>query len=364
MISSILQEDLDYTYHCLSAEERAKLRGSTVLLTGIGGFIGCYLSHFFQRHAEALAVKKVIGLDNFLLGRPRWLDALETDPRFCLLSFDVGRDDIAAVPDAAEADFVVHMASIASPVFYRRYPLETVDANVWGLRRLLDFYARRSLKGFLFFSTSEIYGDPTEDAVPTDEEYRGFVSATGPRACYDEAKRFGETLCLLYAQKYGLPIGVVRPFNNYGPGMKLGDRRAPADFARSVAEGKDIALLSDGAPTRTFCYIADAAAGYLKALLFGRYDYFNIGIEAPELSIAQLAALYRDAGRKLFGYKGDIVRQTDSDPAYLTHNPQRRCPRIDKARTLLGYAPQIAAPEGVNRFLRHIAESSEEHLQW
>ena len=102
---------------------------------------------------------------------------------------------------AEHADFVIHMASIASPMFYRRYPIETLDANVWGLRSLLDFYCEKPIKGFLFYSSSELYGDPDADHVPTSEEYYGYVCATGPRACYDESKRFGETLCMLFAQK-------------------------------------------------------------------------------------------------------------------------------------------------------------------
>ena len=130
------------------------------------------------------------------------------------------------------------MASIASPMFYRKYPIETLDANIWGLRRLLDYYMEKEMKGFLFYSSSELYGDPAPEAVPTSEDYNGNVCATGPRACYDESKRFGETMCMLFAQQYGMPIGVVRPFNNYGPGMKINDKRVPADFAKKYCRWK------------------------------------------------------------------------------------------------------------------------------
>ena len=119
------------------------------------------------------------------------------------------------------------------------------------------------------------------------------VSCTGPRACYDESKRFGETICKLYSEKYDLPIGVVRPFNNYGPGLRLDDQRVSADFEKAVFFNEDIVILSDGAPTRTFCYIADAVVGYLKILLYGKYDFFNIGIESPELTMTELAELYQ-----------------------------------------------------------------------
>ena len=146
------------------------------------------------------------------------------------------------------------MASIASPSFYRKYPIETLDANIWGLRRLLDFYCEKNIRGLAFYSSSEIYGDPTPENIPTPETYRGNVDCQGPRACYDEAKRFGETMCYLFHQKYNMPITIIRPFNNYGPGVRLNDARVLADFANAVRQNKDIVMFSDGSPTRTFCY--------------------------------------------------------------------------------------------------------------
>jgi len=278
--------------------------------------------------------------------------------------FDIITDKIETIEDAEEADLVIHMASIASPMFYRMHPIETIDANIWGLRGLLDYYKNKAIKGFLFFSSSEIYGNPISEAVPTSEEYHGDVSCTGPRACYDEAKRFGETMCMLFAEKYNMPIGVVRPFNNYGPGMKINDKRVPADFAKNIVEGKNITILSNGSPSRTFCYIADAMAGYLKILLHGKYDYFNIGIEKTEISIAELAEIYKQKGAKVFDYKGDVDYAVSEDKEYLTNNPQRRCPNIDKAKSLLGYKPSIYVEEGVERFLQFIKESPEENLLW
>jgi UDP-glucuronate decarboxylase len=239
-----------------------------------------------------------------------------------------------------------------------------LDANIWGLRSLLDYYATRNIKGLLFFSSSELYGDPDPAHVPTSEDYNGNVCATGPRACYDESKRFGETMCMLFAQKYNMPIGVARPFNNYGPGMRVGDKRVPADFALAILQNRDIEILSNGTPTRTFCYIADSVCGYFKILLHGKYDFFNIGIEKPEITIAQLANIYAEAGRELFGYKGEVRYAVSDDKEYLTNNPQRRCPCIDKARTLLDYNPTIFVEEGVSRFLRYLKESNENQYKW
>lgn len=364
MIPKVLKDDFNHTYNGLSAEERQKLKGATLLITGCGGFLGYYFMHFFQDKAAELGLKKVIALDNFMLGYPAWVKKLEQDALFDIRKFDIIKDKIEDVAGAETADFIIHMASVASPVFYRQYPIETLDANIWGLRSLLDFYKEKNIKGFLFYSSSELYGNPDAAHVPTSEEYYGYVSATGPRACYDESKRFGETMCMLFAQKYNMPIGVARPFNNYGPGMRINDKRVPADFALAIKENRNIEILSNGSPTRTFCYIADAINGYLKILLHGTYDYFNIGIESPEISISQLAEYYVEAGREVFGYTGKVVYATSEDKDYLTNNPQRRCPNIDKARRILHYSPLISVGEGVKRFLSFIKESREEEYKW
>lgn len=361
---SIKAEDMEYIESHLSDKEKEKLKGATILITGCGGFLGYYFMNFFQSKGEKLGVRKVIGLDNFMLGKPVWIEAMEADSRFSIRKFDIIRDAISDVPEAAEADYIIHMASIASPTFYRKYPIETLDANVWGLRSLLEFYKEKEIRGFLFFSSSELYGDPDAAHIPTSEEYRGNVSATGPRACYDEAKRFGETMCMLFAQKFNLPIGVARPFNNYGPGMRITDKRVPADFAKAVYEGEDIVILSSGSPTRTFCYIADAIVGYLKVMLYGSYDYFNIGMDKPEISVKELADIYAAAGEEIFNYKGKVCYQTSDDKDYLTNNPERRCPIIDKAREKLGYAPSITVADGVRRFLQFIKENEEGEFIW
>jgi len=351
MENRIIIEDMNYIFGKL--EDKSALQGSTILITGCSGFLGYYFLQFLSRFAEELDIK-VIGLDNFICGRPPWLEAFENHPGISIFHFDIVKDDLTAVKGAGDADFILHMASIASPTFYRMYPIETVDANVWGLRKLLDFYREKDIRGLLFFSSSEIYGDPPPEFIPTHEDYRGNVASMGPRACYDEAKRFGETLCYLFAQKYDLPIVIVRPFNNYGPGMRLDDRRVPADFAKAVFENRDIVIYSDGTPKRTYCYVADAITGYLKALLYGKFDYFNIGIDAPEISVSELADIYVKKGGEIMSYQGAVRFEKSEEKDYLTHNPSRRCPKIDKAGRLLAYDPSIKVNEGVGRFLEFI----------
>ena len=206
----------------------------------------------------------------------------------------------------------------------------------------------------MFFSSSEIYGDPDRENIPTRENYRGLVSCTGPRACYDEAKRFGETLCVIYRDKFNMPVSVVRPFNNYGPGMKISDKRLPADLAYCIKHNKDIILFSDGSPTRTFCYVTDAVVGYLKVLTSCHYSEFNIGFDANEISVFELAKYYRKIGIEKFNYKGNIIKKVNEDPQYLKDNPNRRQPNIQKARKLLNYDPKIGIYEGIEKYLDYI----------
>lgn len=353
--NKIVSEDMDYILNHLSNEEKAKFKGSRILLTGCAGFLGYYFVHFFTSKMDELGIRSVIGLDNFKLGHADWIQKVaDENQNFKICTFDITKDKIEDIAGAQDCDIVIHMASIASPIFYRKYPIETLDANIWGLRNLLDYYMGKPLKGFLFFSSSEAYGDPLSEFIPTDEEYRGNVSQLGPRACYDEAKRFGETMCYLFSKQYRLPITIARPFNNYGPGMKLDDQRVPADFAKAVFESRDITMFSDGSPTRTFCYIADAITGYLKVLTHGEFDYFNIGIDKPEISIKKLAEIYSEKAKKVFGYTIKTNFATSDDKDYLNNNPSRRCPNITKAKTVLNFAPSVSVEEGVERFLEYI----------
>ena len=152
MITNQLREDLKYTRSNLSDGEWDKLKESTILITGCAGFIGFYFCHFLFFNLDELRLKKVICLDNFMLGRPRWLDEMAKDKRFVVEKFDIIEDDIGSVPESGDADYIIHMASIASPMFYRMHPIETIDANIWGLRRLFEFYKEKEIKGFLFFT--------------------------------------------------------------------------------------------------------------------------------------------------------------------------------------------------------------------
>ena len=354
--AQVVARDLDDICRRLESEF-SSMKGKTLFISGGAGFLGYYLVqavvHWNRKHGGDAPIK-VIASDNYIRGVPEWLTALEGEPSLTLLRHDITDplpDDLGII------DYIIHAASIASPIYYRLYPIETMDANVNGLRLLLERCreqqtAGHPISGFLFFSTSEIYGDPTPDQIPTPETYRGNVSCTGPRACYDESKRFGETLCVNFARQYSMPIASARPFNNYGPGLKISDRRVIPDFARDLFAGKDLVLLSDGTPTRTFCYVADAIVGYYKILARGRSgEAYNIGNETPEISMLTLAEKLAESARDLFGYTGKVVRNVSGDQDYLTDNPQRRCPIIAKAREELDFEPEVPFEEGLRRTL-------------
>jgi nucleoside-diphosphate-sugar epimerase len=356
-LQQLLEEDLEIVCADLRAELGA-LAGRSLLVTGGGGFLGYYLVqsalHWNRTRGPALGAIDVTVFDNYARGVPSWLEALRAEPRLAVERRDMTRP---LPPDMGHFDYVIHAAGIASPMYYRAQPLRCIDANITGLRNLLDWAvaerdAGRPLEGFLFYSSSEIYGDPAASAIPTPETYRGNVSCTGPRACYDESKRFGETLCVTFAQHEGIPVKIARPFNNYGPGLKITDGRVIPDFARDVLAGRDIVMFSDGSPTRTFCYATDAITGYYKVLVRGRLgEPYNVGIDRPEISMARLAELVIETARELFGYRGKVVLGKAAEADYLVDNPNRRCPVIDKAREHLGYEPKVLVEEGVYRSL-------------
>jgi dTDP-glucose 4,6-dehydratase/UDP-glucuronate decarboxylase len=346
------------------AWEFEQMSGDVLLITGGAGFLGYYLVQAPLAWND-LGIGdpiEVVVFDNFLRGTPSWLTDLADRPDVHVRTQDL-RDPLPA--DMPSADHIVHAAGIASPAVYRAHPIETMDANINGLRNLLDHAEARKdsdrpVLNFLFFSSSEIYGDPTPDSIPTNEEYRGFVSCTGPRACYDESKRYGETLCVNFTRARGVRTTIARPFNNYGPGMKITDGRVIADFCRSVIEESDIVMFSDGSPTRTFCYVSDAVTGYYKVLVRGLDgEPYNIGVSSPEISMAELAKRVSSEGAAALGYGGSVVLGSSSEDDYLVDNPNRRCPDISKAQRDLDYRPRVDLEQGIRRTLLWYAEHRE-----
>jgi len=320
------------------------MAGSTVLITGAHGFLGSYFTALFQSHNAAHPGRaiRLILLDNHITSDPQ--QALKTSSSHVRF---IPQDVIQPFKIQEQVDYVIHAAGIASPYYYRKYPLETLEVATVGTKNLLLLARDHPLKGFLFFSSSEVYGDPDPRHVPTLESYRGNVSSLGPRACYDESKRLGETLCLIFHEQYGIPTKMVRPFNVYGPGMKETDYRVLPNFASRLKSGKPIHVYGHGRQTRTFCYIVDAIVGFTLALLNGLPgQVYNIGNREPELSMLDLGRILEKVlGRKIHL---DLVEYPDS---YPSDEPQRRCPDITKAAFQLGFEPGVPLEEGLHRFM-------------
>jgi UDP-glucuronate decarboxylase len=243
-------------------------------------------------------------------------------------------------------DFIIHAAGIASPQHYRAKPLETFEVMVNVTKGLLNKAVTDNSR-MLFFSTSEIYGDPFPEFVPTKENYRGNVSTLGPRACYDESKRMGETLCWIYQEYFGAQVSIVRPFNVYGPGMMATDYRVLPNFAAAISNKQPLQVYGHGKQTRTFCYITDAIIGFLKVLIESpKPDVYNVGNPRPEISMIELAQLVCEISDFKEGFKASSYPDD-----YPEDEPNRRCPDISKISEILDFTPTIQLEEGLRRFL-------------
>lgn len=341
MTEFLLKSDVAEIASGLREEARA-FEGKTLLLCGGRGFLGRYFIELFN-HLNDHQLKKpcrLIVLDNLITaGAAAKQKLVLRHGRF------IQHDVIKPFEHKGKIDFILQAAGIASPYYYRAYPLETLEVAISGTRNMLRL-AEKNKARLLFFSSSEIYGDPDPKHVPTPESYRGNVTCLGPRACYDESKRLGETLCYVFHNKFGTSATMVRPFNVYGPGMQETDYRVLPNFASRIKGGRPLRLYGSGRQTRTFCYVTDALTGFIKVLVKGDPgEAYNVGNPKPEVSMLELVKRSESVlGRPV---KHEVVEYPDSYPA---DEPNRRCPDIAKARLQLGYEPRIDLDEGLRRF--------------
>jgi len=225
-------------------------------------------------------------------------------------------------------------------------PMETLDVSINGSKNLLEL-AKKSKAKYTFFSSSEIYGDPFSDFVPINEKYRGNVSTLGPRACYDEGKRVGETLCYIYQNYYDVHTNIIRPFNIYGPGMHQNDYRVMSNFANNFLKEKPLSVYGHGKQTRTFCYISDGIEGFLRVILFGKSgEAYNIGNQTPEINMIDLAKLFYDIFNKKHNI--DIV---DYPSSYPEDEPNRRCPDTTKAKIDVDFIAKVSLEKGIKNYI-------------
>jgi len=296
-----------------------------VLVTGGAGFIGSFLCERLLDEGN-----EVICLDNLSTGKKSNIEHLLKKQKFEFLDHDVTK------PIELKIDFIFHMASPASPVDYQRLPIETSMANSVGTFNMLEL-ARTNKVRFLLTSTSEVYGDPLEH--PQKETYWGNVNPFGVRSCYDESKRFAETLTMSFFRKYGLDVRIARIFNTFGPKMRKDDGRAIPNFIVQALSGQPITVYGDGKQTRSFCYIPDMINGLVK-LMFSdglSSQVVNLG-NTKERSIISVAEFIKDLTKS----KSEIIFKPLPED-----DPTRRKPDITKAKKLLNWEPKVDFVDGL-----------------
>lgn len=304
---------------------------SRILVTGAAGFLGSHLCDQLLEEGH-----EVIGMDNRVSGQTENLDDAFEHSAFSFYEHDVTE----FIHVSGDLDAVLHLASLASPVFYRDYPIKTLKVGALGTHKTLGL-AKEKDATYLFTSTSEVYGDP--EVNPQPEDYRGNVDPYGPRSCYDESKRYGESLVRAYRDKHSLDVRVARIFNTYGPRMRIDDGRVIPNFVKQALTGKDLTIYGDGEQTRSFCYVSDMIDGLVALLESTVEDPVNLG-NPDERTINELA----DVVLEVTGSESGVTYE-DLPP----QDPQVRRPDISKARSKIDWSPSISLNEGLQRSVEY-----------
>jgi dTDP-glucose 4,6-dehydratase len=306
--------------------------GKRVAVLGGAGFVGSHLCDRLLADGAAL----VVSVDSLITGNETNLHHLRPQVRFR----DVRHDTCEPFEVEGPLDYIFNLASPASPIDYAQLPLETMRVGARGTEHGLEL-ARRKGAVFLQASTSEVYGDPL--VHPQSESYWGNVNPVGPRAVYDEAKRFGEALVAAYRRSRGLSVRIARIFNTYGPRMRLDDGRVVPAFVAQALGGRDFTVFGDGRQTRSFCYVTDLVDGIVRLALSEFQEPVNLG-NPLEMTILQFAEAVRTAA----GGGGHIVHLP-----LPNDDPQRRRPDITRARKLLGWEPRTSLAEGLRETIAY-----------
>ena len=305
----------------------------TAVITGGAGFLGSHLGDAIIERG-----RRVICVDSLVTGDRANIAHHEGNPRFAFMLHDVCEPLEVDGP----VDFVLHLASPASPVDFARYPIEILRTGSVGTDNALEL-ARAKDARFLLASTSEVYGDP--EVHPQPEEYHGNVNPIGPRSVYDEAKRFGEALTMAYRRVHGVDTRIARIFNTYGPRMRLDDGRVVPNFIYQALRGEALTVYGDGSQTRSFCYVSDLIDGLLRLLDGADPGPINIGSD-HEMTVADLALLIIS----LTGSRSEVrLLPIPKD------DPKVRRPDLTKARGRLGYEPRVTPQEGLARTIEWFA---------
>ena len=312
--------------------------GKNILVTGGAGFLGSWI-------CDVLVESKanVICLDNFSSGLKENISHLLGRKNFKFVQHDITQP----IFFNEEIDIVMHLASRASPFEFEKYPIQILKANTLGIWVALGI-AKKHEAVFIYTSTSEIYGDAKE--IPTTEEYRGNVNPIGPRSCYDEAKRCGESYVIAYRMQHGLDTRIARIFNTYGPRMRAEGiyGRVVPRFVEQALSNKSITVFGDGTQTRSFCYVTDQVEGLLKLAFSERAEgeVVNIGSDR-EITILELAKLIKELTKSSSEIEFHPLPKDD---------PMRRKPDISKAKKLLGWKPKVELEEGLRMMIEWFKE--------
>jgi dTDP-glucose 4,6-dehydratase len=300
------------------------------LVTGAAGFIGSHLTEYLLERGFA-----VVGMDNLVTGDVANIQHL-TGRDFVFVKHDV--TNFIAID--GPLDYIFHFASPASPIDYLKLPIQTLKVGSLGTHNCLGLAKAKGAR-FLLASTSEVYGDPL--VHPQREDYWGNVNPVGPRGVYDEAKRFAEAIAMAYQRYHGTATRIVRIFNTYGPRMRVEDGRAIPAFLSQALRGEDVTVFGDGSQTRSLCYVSDLVDGIFRLMMSEVPDPVNVG-NPSELTMRELAET--------------IVAMTGSHSRIVERplpvdDPKRRQPDITRARTLLGWEPQVPLAQGLPRTIEY-----------
>ncbi|WP_218081569.1 NAD-dependent epimerase/dehydratase family protein [Anthocerotibacter panamensis] len=347
-MNPIIQEDLAYITQL--PLPWSNLAHKTVLVSGANGFLPAYMveTFLFLNQTMDLKIKILALVRNLGKAQKRFSHYLVSKE----LNFLV-QDVCNPLNYPEKIDYIIHAASQASPKYYGQDPVGTLLANVQGTYNLLTVAEQNKVEGFLFFSSSEVYGQVPSDHTLIKEEDYGYLDPTKVRSCYAESKRMGENMCISWLHQKGVPTMIVRPFHTYGPGMSLEDGRVFADFVADLIHNRDIIMKSDGKAQRAFCYLADAIQGYFTVLLKGlpgqAYNIGNPSCETSILSLAkQLIALFPEKQLKL-------IEMEARNSNYLKSQVSRVSPDISKAISL-GWKPQTSITVGFKRTVASFLE--------
>jgi len=309
-----------------------------ILVTGAAGFIPSHIVDVLLSQGH-----QVLGVDNLSTGNLKNIAKAQNQPNFTFIEASVTNPPQTYLPNGYVPDWVFHLASPASPIHYQADPLNTYQVNAFGCHNLLTYLKDNAPQArFLFASTSEVYGDP--QVHPQPESYWGNVNPNGIRSCYDESKRFGETICGIFHRQFKMDIRLIRIFNTYGPRMDLYDGRIIPNFVVQALKNEPYTIYGDGSQTRSYCYVDDLVTGILTFMadphLAG--ETINLGNEG-EYTVKETAQIIHTA------FYGNVSHPQFTNLPLPGDDPTRRQPDISKAKKLLSWQPKIAFEEGILR---------------